>query len=1095
MWKSRRGQARTQPTGQGCDDITKTWFEPETPFPVLDPKEFPTNEGDYTVGNQLIQDCLKSPFFNLTSGYSGLDQIVWFIARHAKDAKINIVIGNEPSPSSHSRLPSRSKKLEDEMRDYWLEQGLSPRTNSSLLQTISAIESGRVKVRLHKEKFLHGKAYVTSVAATFGSSNFSTPGLEKSRELNGRFEYGSERYEQINRFVEGCWHRSEDYSEGLLELLRLLQLHSTWQEALARSCASLLEGEWAKDLIPKGMISEFERLWPHQKQGIAQALTVLENQGAVVVADPTGSGKTLTGAWLIRLAYNRMISRGGEMPRSLIPVIISPSAVENNWYQILDEVGLPRQIIPQGIMSNSSKDASKRRLKTIEHTNLLAVDEIHNYYNATRNRSRILATNLAESRIFLTATPINRNFNDLISLMKLLGIEELDNDTFSKLRRIEKGINSFDKETKTLARNTAKKLVQNFMVRRTRSELKEQADYRKEEYKLGDRFANYPDMNAKEYDVISTKKDYKIIEEIEELVSKIKGIHRIKDLKLSEIEKEMNRTDSVYLKGRIKGAEALAKWSVWNNLDSSPAALYEHIMGTHMTEADLGIKGEGNSVGAWNSTNKSQMPIWHLDEGLKDSENTPQWIVDEDEFKQVKEVEMEIYEKIANKAAELSEARLNSKLDVVKELYHSKQKILVFDSSIITLKYIEENLTKEGYSVNLYTGSSDSSKKVRVRKAEELFGLDSDPEPRIGLLSDSMSEGINLQGCSVLVNLTSPSTVKLAEQRAGRLDRMNSAHSEVSIYYPKRDSVSGMIKDLLKQRHQLVSDVLGSNLELPGDDKVLSGITLAEIEMSHKEMTKRLGVDRNELFDAFHDVKKLIGDSGIISTQEYEDMRTSVAKVMSYIGIVQSDSPWCFFVIQTNKNWAPQWVLLDYSKKDATDGRGIITDVNDICKFLREKLVDATDLEPTVHADDWVDKYLGHVEHYELNLLPKRRKNLLLQMNRMINQWQKKYVGYRDNLIAERLGELRRCATASSLEKLDLRQLAATWNDFYRDYRSEHNLNLTSTTRKVKSNEEFLINNPPNFEDFISRFEHIPMMEPIDPRTISMIAGIPRNSP
>ena len=55
----------TQQTGQGCDDITNTWFETETPFPVLNPKEFPTNEGDNTVGAQLIADCVNSPFFNL----------------------------------------------------------------------------------------------------------------------------------------------------------------------------------------------------------------------------------------------------------------------------------------------------------------------------------------------------------------------------------------------------------------------------------------------------------------------------------------------------------------------------------------------------------------------------------------------------------------------------------------------------------------------------------------------------------------------------------------------------------------------------------------------------------------------------------------------------------------------------------------------------------------------------------------------------------------------------------------------------------------------------------------------------------------------
>ena len=395
----------------------------------------------------------------------------------------------------------------------------------------------------------------------------------------------------------------------------------------------------------------------------------------------------------------------------------------------------------------------------------------------------------------------------------------------------------------------------------------------------------------------------------------------------------------------------------------------------------------------------------------------------------------------------------------------------------------------------MFTGSSESNKKKRVRKAEDLFGLDSEDRPVIGLLSDSMSEGINLQGCSTLINLTSPTTVKLAEQRAGRLDRMNSPHSEVEIYYPKQDVVSGMIKDLLRPRHQLVSDVLGSNLVLPGDKEALSGLSLSEIEMSHKEMTKSFGKDKNELFDAFYDVKELIGEPGIISDQQYEEMRTSVAKVMAYIGIVQSDTPWCFFVIQTNKNWAPQWVLFDYSKKDASDGRGIITDVSEICNFLRDKLASAEDLKPSIHADEWVEKYLDHVEKYELNLLPKRRKNLLLQMNRVISGWQKKSVGYRGNEISERLRELRNCAISKSSEKLDLRQLATTWNDFYRDYRSKNKLDLKSSSRKFKDNEKYLIENPPNFDSFLARFENIPMMEPIDPRTIAMIAGIPKYSP
>ena len=58
-------------------------------------------------------------------------------------------------------------------------------------------------------------------------------------------------------------------------------------------------------------------------------------------------------------AYQRMLSKGGINTTSLIPVIVSPSSVENNWYQILDDVGIPREVLSQGILSNPKKDSSK----------------------------------------------------------------------------------------------------------------------------------------------------------------------------------------------------------------------------------------------------------------------------------------------------------------------------------------------------------------------------------------------------------------------------------------------------------------------------------------------------------------------------------------------------------------------------------------------------------------------------------------------------------------------------------------------------------------------------------------------------------------
>jgi superfamily II DNA or RNA helicase len=1070
------------------DKSNREWINLESPFPELDAQNFPTNEGNTKVRDQLIADCSNSSSLRIITGYSGLDQIVWFIARYAKSANIEIVFGSEPKISNENRLPTRTVKLSDEMRDYWLERGLSPKTNSSILETISAIEAGRVTVKLHTERFMHAKAYVTEKAATFGSSNFSTPGLVHSRELNGRFTVEEPRYKEILKFVNGCWEHSENYSEKLLQLLRELQLHATWKEALARSCAALLEGDWANDLIPDGLKSEFQSLWPHQRQGIAQALTVLETQGAVVIADPTGSGKTNTGGWLIRLAYQRMLSKGGMQTTSLIPVVVSPSSVENNWYQILDQVGVAREVLSQGILSNPRKDSSKRRLELIEKTNLLAVDEIHNYYNLTRNRSKALTNNLAESRIFMTATPINKNYKDLITLMNLLGTEDLDGDTFRQLKNLEDKINHTDPEVKEEARGVAKQLIQQFMVRRTRSELKAIATNRPEEYKIGERSANYPGYISEEYELETSSNDEQLITEIKELVSSLKGISRIRELKLSSFDIEIKRTESSYLNGRVRGSASLAKWHLWDRLNSSPIALLEHIHGTEEIHKMYDLKtGNSRSKGVLNSTSNSDMPEWKLGNELKDSSDTPKWLYDREEFEKAKSFECKLYQQISDKVRKLSAKRLESKIDIILDHFQKGKKVLVFDHCIVSLYYVKKILDERQYETYMFIGSSGEKKK-RVRIAEEKFGLYSDDVPRVALLSDSMSEGINLQGSSVLIHFTSPTTVRNAEQRAGRVDRMNSIFDEIEIFYPQRDTISEMMKDHLAERCKLVGDVIGSNLKLPGED--IEEVTLDELELNHKDITEVMGTNREGLFDAFHNVRELIGSDKLISDEDYENMRTSKAKVLSYIGLVKSEKPWCFFVIQTNKNWAPQWVLLDYSKKAATQTRGIYTKVDKICEMLGDNLASAEDMQPSTHADEWVTKYLEHVEKYEYNLLPMRRRALLKQMNDVLNEWQKK-LGFHND-IGKELGYLKRAALSAGEYRLDLRQLASTWNDFYREYREKLNLSTLKGRGKQKKTLEMIKDTPPaDIENFIQRFSHVDAMESIDPRTIAMIAGVP----
>ena len=119
--------------------IFKPFIEFNTPFPVIDALSFPTNEGNFTVLERIVSDSRDSEEELIISGYAGLDQVVSFISLHAPNAKIRVVFGHEPKISSHQRLPKSCSKLGEELRDYWLERGFSPRTNASVLEAITAI--------------------------------------------------------------------------------------------------------------------------------------------------------------------------------------------------------------------------------------------------------------------------------------------------------------------------------------------------------------------------------------------------------------------------------------------------------------------------------------------------------------------------------------------------------------------------------------------------------------------------------------------------------------------------------------------------------------------------------------------------------------------------------------------------------------------------------------------------------------------------------------------------------------------------------------------------------------------------------------------
>ena len=126
---------------------------------------------------------------------------------------------------------------------------------------------------------LHAKIYLGDDGATIGSSNFTESGLRLQMEANARFSASQERvrYAELEQIAENLWTMGRDYRDELIALLEQLLRLVSWQEALARACAELLEGEWAERYLRGDYLADAASLWPSQRQGIAQALYVLSH--------------------------------------------------------------------------------------------------------------------------------------------------------------------------------------------------------------------------------------------------------------------------------------------------------------------------------------------------------------------------------------------------------------------------------------------------------------------------------------------------------------------------------------------------------------------------------------------------------------------------------------------------------------------------------------------------------------------------------------------------------------------------------------------------------------------------------------------------
>ena len=166
----------------------------------------------------------------------------------------------------------------------------------------------------------------------------------------------------------------------------------------------------------------------------------------------------------------------------------------------------------------------------------------------------------------------------------------------------------------------------------------------------------------------------------------------------------------------------------------------------------------------------------------------------------------------------------DTKLDALSELIneqHPNEKILIFSQFADTVRYLEEQLATsfEAHSIASVTGNSTNPTELVRRFSpisnESKYLEMQDKSIRILIATDVLSEGQNLQDCSIVVNYDLPWAIIKLIQRAGRVDRIGQQALDILCYsFLPADGIEQHLK--LRTR---VQNRLEENAEVVGTDE------------------------------------------------------------------------------------------------------------------------------------------------------------------------------------------------------------------------------------------------------------------------------------
>jgi superfamily II DNA or RNA helicase/HKD family nuclease len=708
------------------------------------------------------------------------------------------------------------------------------------------------KDKFHAKAYLtHGRAAVIGSFGLVGSSNFTYPGLTDNVELNVQIRGQDVRL--LQEWYERHWDEAEDVTP---ELLKTIERHTheyspfdVWGKALDE----LMRGH---ELTPDEWDQHQSKIFPilakYQQDAYKKLIQISDRFGTAFLCDGVGLGKTFVGLMLLE----RMVVREGKRVVLFAPKAAREDVWERAIRRYLPHLnsGFVNFVLYNHTDLQRKGHWQRDIELTLGDADVVLIDEAHHFRNPgikgegekEASRYRVLQQYLQsgdrpKQLYLLTATPVNNSIHDFRHMIELSGSEAVFasqlgiHNLRSHFNQLEKHLlgkeeksNQVELELATEQELSKDRIFENIVVQRSRGYVK------KSQQQQGANEALFPEREAPQVVPYNLKATYgKLLTAVEQAFSKksplfVLGIY----YPLAYTKNGSADTASAFDEGRQKQVVTLIRTLFLKRFESSARAFEGSCL--RLLQKLLAWV----TVHSETDHNKRRLERWKIKHGAlinyTQSHNHELWpdeadedqveeFLNDDHLAAVEKLDADLYkidqiiddafddlDQLAEFLNLLSEAKpeKDDKLKALIKLLKTdavlkKEKVILFTEFADTARYLEHQLQQAGFDglCRIDGGSSQKQRSDVISRFSPYYNESSTAklaaegkdEIRILISTDVLSEGLNLQDATRLINYDLHWNPVRLMQRIGRVDRRMNPVIEAQIIadHPHRKKLRG----------------------------------------------------------------------------------------------------------------------------------------------------------------------------------------------------------------------------------------------------------------------------------------------------------------